>query len=71
MQLTLSYMNDMVILDIQDNGVGLNGAEPSPYSSDYGLQVMRERAELCGGSAILESDPGEGTTVVVSIPISS
>ena len=70
-QLTLSYMNDMVILDIQDNGVGLNGAEPSPYSSDYGLQVMRERAELCGGSAILESDPGEGTTVVVSIPISS
>ena len=69
-QLTLSYMDDLVILDVQDNGVGLKGAEPSPFSGGYGLQAMRERAELCGGSAILESDPGEGTTIVVSIPIS-
>ena len=37
----------------------------------YGLQAMRERAEICGGSVNLESDPGEGTTVVVTIPISS
>ena len=29
-QLTLSYMNDVVILDVEDNGVGLDGAEPSP-----------------------------------------
>jgi signal transduction histidine kinase len=68
-QLTLSYMPDTIILDVQDNGVGLAGAEPSPFSGGYGLQAMRERAALCDGFVTLESDPGEGTTVVVSIPL--
>ncbi len=69
-QLTLSYMNDVVVLDVQDNGVAFAGAAASPLSGGYGLQAMRERAEQCGGSVTLESEPGEGTTVVVSIPIS-
>lgn len=68
-QLTLSYMDDMVILDVQDNGAGFDGAEPAADADSYGLRAMRERAEQCGGSVILESEPGEGTTVVVSIPI--
>lgn len=68
-QLTLSYMDDVVVLDVQDDGVSFDGAAPSPLSSGYGLQAMRERAEQCGGSVTLESEPGEGTTVVVSIPI--
>lgn len=70
-QLTLSYIDDVVVLDVQDNGVGLARAAVSPLSGGYGLQAMRERAELCGGSVTLESEPGEGTTVVVSIPIYS
>lgn len=76
--LTLSYLGDVVILDIQDNGVGLNGVmsevgsgSPSPLSGGYGLQVMRERVAQFGGSVELESEPGEGTTLVVSIPITS
>jgi signal transduction histidine kinase len=69
-QLTLSYMGDVVILDVQDNGVGLDGAEPSHLSGGYGLQAMRERVEACGGTLTLESDPGEGTTVVIAIPFS-
>jgi signal transduction histidine kinase len=69
-QLTLSYMADMVILDVQDNGVGINGAAPSPLTGGYGLQAMRERAAQLGGSVEIESEPGEGTTVVVSIPLS-
>ncbi|MCL4870773.1 MAG: sensor histidine kinase [Anaerolineae bacterium] len=73
-QLTLSYIDDVVVLDVQDNGVAFAGAATagaaaSPLSGGYGLQVMRERVELCGGSVTLESEPGEGTTVVVSIPI--
>lgn len=70
-QLTLSYMPDTVILDVQDNGVGLAGAEPSQFTGGYGLQAMRERASLCGGTVALESDPGEGTTVVVTIPLAA
>ncbi len=69
-QLTLSYMSDVVILDVQDNGLGLEGAESSPLSGGYGLQAMSERAEQCGGVVTIESDPGEGTTVVITIPLS-
>jgi len=70
-QLTLSYMEDVIILDVQDNGLGLGGAPPSPYSGGYGLQAMRERAAACGGTVFLESETGEGTTVVLTIPLSS
>jgi signal transduction histidine kinase len=70
-QLTLSYIDDVVVLDVQDNGVAFAGAAASPLSGGYGLQAMRERAEQCGGSVTLESEPGEGTTVTVSIPIYS
>jgi len=70
-QLTLSYMGDVVTLDVQDDGAGLDGAEPSPLSGGYGLQAMRERVEACDGTLTLESDSGEGTTVVVTIPLSN
>ena len=45
----------------------LFGAAASPLSGGYGLQAMRERAEQCGGSVTVESEPGEGTTVVGGI----
>ena len=68
-QLTLSYMEDAIILDVQDNGVGLDGAAVSTLSGGYGLQAMHERAIQCDGTLILESEPGEGTTLVVTLPI--
>jgi len=70
-QVTLSYMGDLVMLDIQDNGVGLDVPSASPFDGGFGLQSMRERVEQCGGSIVLESDLGEGTTVTVSIPLNS
>ncbi len=66
---TLSYMGDLVLLDVQDDGVGLNGAKSSPYGGGFGLQAMRERAAQFGGEVLLESEPGSGTTLVVSIPV--
>jgi signal transduction histidine kinase len=54
---------------VHDNGSGFDEKGPAPTEGGYGLQAMRERAELCGGTVTVESDPGEGTTVVMSIPI--
>lgn len=68
-QVTLSYMGDTLILDVVDNGVGLAGASPSPFAGGYGLQAMEERVRQCGGEVALESEPGEGTTVAVTIPL--
>ncbi|MCB8943201.1 MAG: sensor histidine kinase [Ardenticatenaceae bacterium] len=66
---TLSYMGDCVMLDVQDDGVGLNGAD-SQWQGGFGLTAMRERVEQLGGSLLVESEDDEGVTVVVSIPIS-
>ena len=69
-QVTLSYMGDVVMLDVHDNGIGLNSPSASPFVGGYGLEAMRERIQQCGGALNLESDPGEGTTLVVTIPLS-
>lgn len=67
---TLSYMGDEVVLDVQDNGVGIGAAAADPLlSSGYGLTAMRERVEEHHGSLLIESSPGEGTTLVVEIPL--
>jgi signal transduction histidine kinase len=69
-QITLSYMEDVIILDVQDNGMGLaNNNNPTMRPGGYGLIAMRERVAQFNGTVLLESEPGEGTTIVVSLPI--
>ena len=66
---TLSYWGDQVMLDIQDDGIGIASAE-KPTDGGYGLIAMRERIANLNGEVIIESEPDDGTTVVVSIPVS-
>ena len=55
---------------IQDDGRGFDPAQPaSGGRSRFGLQFMRERAEQLGGCLRVQSAPGEGTRVVVEVPI--
>jgi signal transduction histidine kinase len=71
---TLSYMENQVVLDVHDNGVGFNPQVLTPDSTDiqegYGLQSMQQRAAQVGGQVILESSPGKGTTLAIQIPYS-
>ncbi|KAA3663295.1 MAG: sensor histidine kinase, partial [Chloroflexi bacterium] len=69
-RITLSYMADMVVLDVQDNGVGLEtNQSPTERNGGYGLTAMRERVAQFNGSVLLESELDEGTTLVVTIPV--
>ncbi len=57
-----------VSLIIEDDGVGFDLQQPfGTDDTGLGLIGMRERAALVGGTVELESQPGEGTTVVVRI----
>ena len=68
--LTLSYMDDMVVMDVQDDGRGFAPSTPAAGTGGgFGLTAMRERAEALGGSLLVESAPGEGTTLVIEIPM--
>lgn len=70
---TLSYMEDQVALDIQDDGVGFDRDKsvraPDQNGSGLGLRTMRERVGQLGGEVIIESHPGQGTTVAILIPM--
>jgi signal transduction histidine kinase len=58
-----------VVLSIQDNGRGLNRPDPPRTGDGSGIPSMTLRAENVGGSVQLLSNPGQGCTVVVRIPI--
>ena len=58
----------VVRLVIEDDGKGFDPAEPHS-DAQLGLVGMRERAHLVGGSMTVESSPGRGTTICVSVPL--
>lgn len=67
--LTFSRIGDLVVLDVQDDGRGFVPREERPGQGErLGLLGMRERAEQLGGRLLVESAPGEGTTVVLELP---
>ncbi|QKW16483.1 sensor histidine kinase [Verrucosispora sp. NA02020] len=68
--LTLSYMSDVVTLDVRDDGSGFDvdgGAVPD-RDGGYGLTAMRQRVTRVGGRLAVESEPGTGTAVSASVP---
>jgi signal transduction histidine kinase len=72
--LTLSYMEDQVMLDIRDDGVGfetVNGSRPRGPRDDgggFGLTSMRQRVEGVLGTFEIESEPDGGTAISASVP---
>jgi signal transduction histidine kinase len=63
--LTLSYLSDVVLLDVRDDGVGMNGRG----SEGFGLNSMTQRIRGVGGTVEIESLPGEGTAISASVPM--
>jgi two-component system sensor histidine kinase DegS len=56
-------------LEVRDDGRGFDvGAVASRGRRNFGLQFMRERAELIGARFEVRSRPAGGTVVVLSIP---
>ncbi|MFF1506411.1 histidine kinase [Streptomyces sp. NPDC058326] len=70
-EITLSFMDASVTLDVVDDGKGFDPASVRRPSSDggFGLPAMRSRAESLGGTFTVESAPGQGTAVAVSLPL--
>jgi signal transduction histidine kinase len=72
--ITLSYLEEVVIVDIQDDGVGfeparLLAAPLQQTDGGYGLKALQERAEQLGGTLVIESSPGAGTTIALTLPV--
>ena len=55
-------------LEVEDNGVGISPAQMEERHS-LGLLGMRERAAAFGGAVEIAGAPGQGTTVIVRMPL--
>jgi len=59
---------DSLILEVRDNGKGIP-AERLKHLDGLGVLGMRERAQAFGGHVKIDSGPGKGTSVSVTIPL--
>lgn len=71
--LTLSYMEDLVVLDIRDDGIGFepgHGRTTAAAGAGHGLGLpgMAQRLQRVAGSLTIESAPGRGTAISASVP---
>ncbi|MBO1337922.1 sensor histidine kinase [Streptomyces sp. VRA16 Mangrove soil] len=70
--LTLTVLDDQVVLDVADDG---HGFEPSAGGSSgagvrgHGLPAIRARVRQLGGTLTIESAPGEGTVLSAAVPL--
>lgn len=67
--LSLTPEGDRVTLRVVDNGVGFDTGGIARGADGFGLFAMEERASLVDGSFTVESAPGKGTRVTVSVPL--
>jgi signal transduction histidine kinase len=73
-EIHLSPNNDTLSVTIRDDGVGFRLEEVEKtydQRSSLGLLNMRERAAIVHGDLTIESSPGKGTTIFMTVPISA
>jgi signal transduction histidine kinase len=71
LSIALSQQRGQIVMTLADDGEGFDSTSVSlalEHGRGWGLIGMRERASLAGGETIVESTPGGGTTVRVTIP---
>ncbi|HVX46504.1 MAG TPA: sensor histidine kinase [Mycobacteriales bacterium] len=65
-RLTLTYLEDTVLLDVADDGTGF---DPNESTAGYGLAGMRHRLGRVGGALTIESGGGYGTILNATVPL--
>ena len=60
---------DTARITVEDDGKGFAIEKISQDGLHFGLQTMRGRAEAAGGTLTVDSAPGQGTRVIVRLPL--
>jgi diguanylate cyclase (GGDEF)-like protein/PAS domain S-box-containing protein len=72
LEVRLERTGDAIVLTVRDDGVGMRATERADEAlaaGHVGLASTRRRIDAAGGQVELESAPGKGTTVRVSVPV--
>jgi PAS domain S-box-containing protein len=65
----LREVGGFIVAEVQDRGRGFSPDQVQARGGGLGLLGMQERAAMVGGSVTVDSRPGEGTSVVIRIPV--
>lgn len=55
------------MVEVRDWGVGFDPGQVQ--GEHFGLRGIRERASLLGGRAAIDTAPGQGTRILVELPL--
>jgi signal transduction histidine kinase len=66
--ISLTHVDDSLVMTVRDDGVGIDEAQIYRRSS-LGLMGMRERIASVAGEVRIEGSPGNGTAVTVVVPV--
>ncbi len=66
LQVYLNFNHQEIVLLVHDDGLGFE-EQPGQNGDHFGLSGMRERAQLVGGQVTIDSQPGQGTTIRLTI----
>jgi two-component system nitrate/nitrite sensor histidine kinase NarX len=61
----LNNEDDLYTVLIEDDGLGMAEGPEAATGEHAGLAIMRERTERLQGQIVIESEPGEGTRIVL------
>jgi len=64
----LGHRDGTLVLEVSDDGVGFDPADPELRARRLGLTSMEERAQRLGGALEIRSAPGAGTTIRLEAP---
>jgi two-component system sensor histidine kinase DegS len=68
-QVSIEMNGDVVSVTIEDDGTGFNADDSTLSDPKFrGLTTMQQRAEMFGGQFNIDTGPGRGTRVIVSLP---
>lgn len=67
-EIELSDARGVLTLEVADDGLGLDPQAPDKPRA-FGLKGLHERARTVGGWLDLSSRPGQGTSLILSIPL--
>lgn len=68
LRLAMKEEERSTLFEIEDDGCGFDVASVSSGKKTFGLTSMRDRIERLGGSFELQSAPGSGTRIIVTLP---
>jgi len=69
-RIKFDVIDSKICVSVQDDGRGFDVEDNDHKGTDhFGLEMMRERAETVGGKIRMQSQPGQGTEVLICVPI--